>query len=64
MNYYIETWQNGIQLLGSDYTKIVRNCRSKKKLNNAIDSHKTYLKTLASLKPNLIDLTIKTTPFK
>lgn len=53
MNYYIETYQNDTQLLGSDFTKIVKNCKSAKKLNNAIQSHRAYLTALSDIKPFL-----------
>lgn len=64
MNYYIETYQNGTRLIGSDFTKIVRNCKSNKKLNNAIESHKIYLVALSNIKPFLKSgYQIKTNPF-
>lgn len=48
MNYYIETYQDGKQLLGSDFTKIVRNCKSRVKLNNAIKTHENSLNALGA----------------
>jgi hypothetical protein len=53
MNYYIETYQDGRQLLGSDFTKIVRNCKTDRKLNNAIKAHKQHLQSLVSINPFL-----------
>ena len=53
MNYYITTYQNEKQLLGSDFTKIVRNCKSETKLVNAINLHKQTLRTLLNIKPFL-----------
>lgn len=53
MNYYIETYHNGRQLLGSDFTKIVRNCKTNRKLNNAIAAHKKHLQSLVATKPYL-----------
>lgn len=53
MNYYIETYQNGRQLLGSDFTRIVRNCKTDRKLNNAIKAHKNHLQSLTTINPYL-----------
>lgn len=53
MNYYIETYQNGKQLLGSDFTTIVRDCKTNRKLNNAIKSHYERLESLRTIKPFL-----------
>jgi hypothetical protein len=53
MNYYITTYQNGQRLLGSDFTKIVRNCKSEKKLVNAVNLHKQTLRALLNIKPFL-----------
>lgn len=53
MNYYITTYQNDQQLLGSDFTKIVKNCKSEKKLVNAVNLHKQTLRTLLNIKPFL-----------
>lgn len=53
MNYYIETYQNGKQLLGSDFTKIVRDCKTSRKLNNAIKLHTFSIESLKSIKPYL-----------
>ena len=53
MNYYITTYQNDQQLLGSDFTKIVKNCRSEKKLINAVNLHKSTLRALLNIKPFL-----------
>lgn len=46
MNYYIQTYQNGRQLLGSDFTTLVRDCKTNRKLNNAINRHKKHLESL------------------
>lgn len=53
MNYCITTYQNEKQLLGSDFTKIVKNCKTKKKLINAVNLHKSTLRTLLNIKPFL-----------
>ena len=53
MYYCITTYQNEKQLLGSDFTKIVKNCKSKNKLINEINLHKQTLKTLLNIKPFL-----------
>lgn len=53
MNYYITTYQKDQQLLGSDFTKIVKNCRSEKKLINAVNLHKQTLRALLNIKPFL-----------
>ena len=53
MNYYIETYQDGKQLLGSDFTTIVKNA-GKIKLQNAIKRHDQRLKSLSSLKTSLL----------
>lgn len=53
MNYYIQTWQNGVQLLGTDYSRIVRDCKTSRKLNNAIKQHKENLLRLHIVHPNL-----------
>ncbi len=53
MNYYIETYQDGKQLLGSDFTKTVRNCKSERKLKNAIETHKQTIESLKAIKPFL-----------
>jgi outer membrane phospholipase A len=50
MNYYIKTYQNEKQLLGSDFTKIVKNCKNETKLINAINLHKSTLRTLLNIK--------------
>jgi hypothetical protein len=64
MNYYIETYQNGTQLLGSDFTKIVRNCKSNLKLQNAINKHISSLNSLMKIKPYLKNgYTLKTIKF-
>jgi len=65
MNYYIETYQNGVQLLGSDYTKIVKDCKSKVKLNNAVRFHKANLASLAvNIHPSLNNgYELKVVPF-
>jgi len=53
MNYYITTYQNEKQLLGSDFTKIVKNCKTERKLTNAINLHKQTLRALLNIKPFL-----------
>lgn len=64
MNYYIETYQNGYQILGSDFTKIVKGCKSIIKLQNAIKLHKNSLESLKSIKPYLCNgYEIKVIPF-
>lgn len=55
MNYAITTYQNGKQLLGTDFTKIVKNCKSPVKLNNALRQHKDNLKRLENIKPYLVN---------
>lgn len=53
MNYYIETYQDGKQLLGSDFTKIVKDCKTDRKLKNAVKAHKLHLELLKGIKPFL-----------
>jgi hypothetical protein len=50
---FIETWQDGVQLLGSDMTSICKDITTKKKLDNAIKSHVERLKQHTSIHPNL-----------
>lgn len=53
--YILETHQNGKQLLGSDYSRIVRDCKSTVKLNNAVNLLGESLESLKSIKPFLND---------
>lgn len=54
-NYYIKTIDNnGKQLLGSMFTKIVINCSySGKKFNNAVKQHIANIESLKGIKPFL-----------
>lgn len=64
MNYFIETYQDGKQLLGSDFTSIVRDCKTGRKLKNAIARHHRRVKALISIKPFLLNgYEIKTAKF-
>ena len=53
MNYYIETYQDGKQLLGSDFTTIVRDCKTGRKLDNAVKRHTCKLNNLKAIRPFL-----------
>lgn len=55
MTYFIETYQNGKPLLGSDFTTIVKNCRGDIKLKNAIIRHNNRLISLSNIKPFLLN---------
>ena len=54
-NWYIETYDHeNNQLLGSDFTTIVRNCSySGKKWKNAIENHNKKLENLKEIHPIL-----------
>ena len=56
-NYYIKTYDSeGKQLLGTDFTTIVKSCSySGKKFNNALKQHNAKLESLKSIKPFLND---------
>ena len=53
MNYSIQTWQDGKQLLGSDYSSFVKDAKSKVKLENAISAKVNTLRSLVSINPYL-----------
>lgn len=53
MNYYIETYQDGKQLLGSDFTTIVRDAKTGRKLRNRIKSHIARMYSLRAIKSHL-----------
>lgn len=61
--YYVETWIDGKQSLGSDYTRIVHNCKSTTKLKNAINNLTNYLEMLKSIHPHITDYVLKVIPF-
>lgn len=42
MDYIIESFQDGKQVLGSDYSRIVRNAKTMKKVQNAMILLKDY----------------------
>ena len=50
---FIQTFQNGAQLLGSDMTTVVHNCDTARKLGNAINRHIKRLQLLEDIHPNL-----------
>lgn len=52
MTTYIETFQDGKKLLGSDFTVIVRNA-TPRKIANAKNNLESYLKRLVNIKPYL-----------
>ncbi len=54
MIHYIETFDNeGRQLLGSDFTTIVRDAKTQKKVANAIKRHRLRVENLKTIKPSL-----------
>lgn len=42
MNYIIESFEDGKQVLGSDYSRIIRNAKTMKKVQNAMMLLKDY----------------------
>jgi hypothetical protein len=56
MTYYIETYQNSTQLLGSDFTTVVRNVHTGengRKMLNAKIMHADKLRRLKNIHPSL-----------
>jgi hypothetical protein len=53
-NYYLETYINGKNILGSDYTKVLKSINSKA-LNNAVKIQTNILKGLENIKPYIKD---------
>ena len=53
MNYLITTYQDNERVLGTDFSKIVKNCKTEKKLINAVNLHKQTIRTLMTIKPFL-----------
>lgn len=51
---YIETWVNGVQKLGSDFTSVYRDLITQRKLDNAIKKHIKKLESLKSIHPDLL----------
>jgi hypothetical protein len=58
---YIETYLNGSQLIGSDFTRVLPLGLGKIALNNRMTSHKQHVSNLFKIKPYLTkgDLTFK-----
>jgi len=50
---FIETYANGVQLLGSDFSSVCRNIDTQRKLNNAINRHLVKLNSLKGIHPVL-----------
>lgn len=53
-NYYLETYINGKNILGSDYTKVLKSINSKA-LNNTVKIQTNILKGLENIKPYIKD---------
>lgn len=53
MRKYIETWHNGSQLLGSDYTIVINSNLGKKAVQNRINQLVKRIEQLKSIKPFL-----------
>jgi hypothetical protein len=53
-NYYLETYINGKNILGSDYTKVLKSINPKS-LNNAVKIQINILKGLENIKPYIKD---------
>lgn len=50
---YIETYVNGVQRLGSDFTSVRRELTTQRKLDNAIKAHVKKLDNLSAIYPDL-----------
>jgi len=50
---FFQTYQENNQLLGSDFTTIVTNCNTQRKLDNAIARHIKKINSLITIKPFL-----------
>lgn len=56
---YFETWQNGQQRLGTDFSNVFYNLDTERKLKNALKKHINRIEALRSIYKNLNNYVVK-----